>query len=161
MKKLLILLLALLLLPAAFAQGESSAEDALYTIVLRTEEQDVPLGTGVLLLQPDVLLTAQPCLKDGPLYAVGADGEHAVIDRLDLSAGVSLLQLASPSDAAPLTFSDFSVMASPYMLGADEAGTRCLMRLHQAVYDRYEEYDALAICAEEGLLPGGAVLDLI
>ena len=158
MKKLLILLLALCLLPAALALGES-AEDALYTIVLRTEEQDVPLGTGVLLLQKDVLLAPQDCLRDGALYAVGADGEYPIADRLDLSAGISLLQLGGASAATPLTLSDFSVMASSYMPGAEADGTRGLFRLYQAVYDLYQEYDALVFSSEEGMLPGGAVLD--
>lgn len=158
MKKLLILLLALCLLPAAFALG-ASAEDALYTVVLRTEERDVPLGTGVLLLQKDVLLAPQDCLRDGSLYAVGEDGEFPIVDRLDLADSVSLLQLGGVSAAAPLTLSDFSVMASPYMPGAAADGTRGLFRLHQAVYDQYRNHNALMLSAEEGMLPGGAVLD--
>lgn len=105
-KRILPLLAALVLCFCLTLCAAAESPDALYRIVLRTEEVDVTLGTGVVYGEADTLLTAEGCLREGALFAIGADGEHAVSSWEALDAtGAALLRLAEPSTAQirPLT----------------------------------------------------------
>lgn len=165
MKKLLVplllTLLLVLLLPTACAEeAYAAAQQSLYTIVLRTETGDVPLGSGVVFLRPDQILTAQSCLQQGDLYAIGADGEFPVAQQYDLSdSGAAVLRLKGGTSALPLQYSDYSHMALPMLLSVDASGRATFAPLFQAVYSSYRGLDALMLSSSEGLLPGGAMID--
>lgn len=162
-KRILMMILALLLC-CFFAHAEetlpAAAADVLYRIVLRTEEGDQTLGSGVLFMRENVLLTAAGCVREGQLYAVGADGEHQVVAcELVSDSGAALLELATSAAAETPTLSSGSLGTNPQVLGADASGgflAQPLTRLGRTMYCGQE---ALLLSAGEGLLPGAVVLD--
>lgn len=162
-KRMLALLTALLLLslPAnAEDAAYDKAIDALYRLVLRTEAGDVTLGSGVLFIQQNVLLTAEACCREGQLVAIGQDGEHAVQGwELSGKTGIAVMSLATPSTAAPLTLSGYDVPAMPYLFGTDAQHNVGVMSLYQVLQDLYLGHSSLLLSADEGLLPGSVMVD--
>lgn len=162
-KRILVILLGLMLLCGASAGAEELYEmvnDVLYRIVLRTETEDVTLGSGVLFQDGQRLLTAAGCCAEGELYAIGNDGEHAIINRsVDESAGIAVLQLDSYAAGAPLQMSTSDSQSMPFIFGANIAGRLGSMPLYLARYGRYQGYESMVLSSEEGLLPGAFMTD--
>lgn len=165
MRKLTLLLLTLALLLSAgtaAAQGDvyDQVYNALYRIVLRTDTEDVTLGSGVLFLDQSVILTAEGCLREGALYAIGSDGEHAVqaMEKAGES-GAALLQLATPSSAQPMTLANYDASTLPYIFGTDAKGKTGMVPLYQVLYGMIGGREALVLSGEEGLLPGAVTVD--
>lgn len=163
MKRMVILLLALLLL-ALPAHGEENIgeklSNALYRIVLRTEEGDVTLGSGVLFVQKDLLLTAEYCCQDGALHAIGRDGEFPVVyGEKAPGGGVAVLQIASQSAGEPLLLADYESSVLPWLFGATPEGTLTSKPLKSALESKYRDLDALVFRSEEGILPGAVAVD--
>lgn len=164
MKKMLALAMALLLLwmlpQGAKADAYDSTMNALYRLVLRTEAGDVTLGSGVVFVQQDMLLTAASCCREGNLVAIGQDGEHAVAGYETFAeTGVALVQLETPSAAAPLFLSDYEEQVIPYLFGADAMHNLGVMSLYQVLQDVYRNRSALILSGQEGLLPGAVMVD--
>ena len=163
-KRILSLIVAFfLLLPCMSAGAEdvdSLIDNALYRIVLRTAEGDVLLGSGVLFLNESVLLTAEGCCREGQLYAIGGDGEHAIqaMEKAG-SSGAVLMEMAKPSNAQPLTFSDFSAGTLPWIFGMTQQGDVGLLPLYHVRHAVVRGQNALVIVSEEGLLPGAVAVD--
>lgn len=158
----LLLLFAVLLALPAHAQTDPyrMAGDALHAIVLRTEEGDIPLGSGVLFMKNNIILTAEACCPDGQLVIIGADGEHAVTRRMDLEgSGAFLLEMDPPSASEPLPLSDYSAYALPQVFGVDGKGQWHDTNLYKVIYTLYRGREALVFAAEEGLMPGALVAD--
>lgn len=135
-------------------------DDAIYRIVLRTEIGDVLLGSGVLFLNGNVLLTAQSCSREGQLYAIGSDGEHAIrkVENAG-NSGAVLMEMESAAAAAPLTLSDFSAGTLSWVFGMTQTGEVSAMPLYQFRAAVIREQDALVMISEEGLLPGAVAVD--
>ena len=100
LKRLISLLLAVMLLLGTSALADKNVneliENALYRIVLRTDAGDSTLGSGVLFVESNVLLTPAACLQEGALYAIGTDGEYpiTVASLLD-DSGVAMMEIAA------------------------------------------------------------------
>jgi len=163
MKRILLMMLALMLFAAPVSAEEdfyARAMNALYRIILRTETEDITLGSGVLFMEPTVILTTDSCCVAGDLYAIGQDGEHAVL-LCDLAgdSGAALLQLATPSAATPVELANYDAMSLPYLFGVDEAGEFRVAPLYQGLRSMYRGQESLLLSSEEGMMPGGFVLD--
>ncbi len=161
-KRILILLCALLFaLPAARAESPlPGIADAIYRIVLRTESGDVPLGTGLLFAEQDVLITAEGCCAEGSLYAIGSDGEHAIRDWAAAeSAGVALMEMATPSTATPAGLASSDAQGLPFLLGADHGGNLASVPLYTVRHGMHRGQYALVLSGAEGLLPGALMMD--
>lgn len=164
MKRMLMILLAavLLLLPAAQAEEDlyDLINGAMYRIVLRTEAEDVTLGSGVLFLEQQVVLTTSAVSAEGTLYAIGADGEHAVttVEKAG-DSGIALLGLATPSTCTPLQLTDSNTSAMACLFGMNAAGEAYMAPLTQIRNGVYRGQEALVVSAAENLLPGGFITD--
>lgn len=158
MKRMLLLLLALLMLLAAPAQAESTTE-SIYLLVLRTEQGEVALGTGVLFGSATTLLTAPACWSEGELYAVGADGQHRVTWKGEvIGAPLVLLGLEGESEAQPLTITRSGEVLAYALLGADRVGGAMMPEVTHARRSVRDGRDAVLLTAEEGMLPGAVML---
>lgn len=164
MKRILSLALCLLLLGTVLscAEGDPYAllQSALYRIVLRTEAGDTTLGSGVLFMREDVLLTAAGCCREGDLVAIGMDGEHQVRQcALAGNSGAALMELATPCAATPLMLANYDQESLPFIFGSDAEGDTGAAPLYQVMYATYRGQDALTLSGEEGVLPGGVMAD--
>lgn len=164
LKRILTLTLCLLMLGAAMSHAESDPyallKDALYRIVLRTEDGDTTLGSGVLFMQDNILLTAAGCCREGDLVAIGADGEHAVLLCAPAGeSGAALVELASSSAGTPLMLANYDKESLPYIFGCDAKGTLGAVPLYQVLFAMYRGQNALTLSGEEGVLPGGIMAD--
>ncbi len=164
-KRILSLLLTLALLLCSLpVRAENDVYDlidnALYRLILRTEEGDVILGSGVLFLDKSVILTAESCCAEGRLYAVGRDGEHAVqaMEKAG-DSGAVLLELATPSAATPLALANYDAETLSWVFGMDALGNTGSVPLYQVLYGMYRGQNALVLSSEEGLLPGAFAVD--
>lgn len=160
MKKLLLLVLAmtlaLTLLPAS---AETEVPEALYRIVLRTEEGDTTLGTGVLYGTQKTLLTVRGCWAEVDLVAIGGDGEHAVTYRGEIvDSQLILLGLATECDAEPLTVTQADYLADYTLYGAAPAGGMTAMEVTFARMTIVNRRAEALLTAQEGLLPGAVML---
>ena len=162
-KRMLMTLLCLLLLCGASAGAEDIFEkmdDAMYRIVLRTETEDVTLGSGVLFQDGKSLLTAIGCCAQGDLYAIGNDGEYAVVSRdVYEGAGFAVLELSCDTAGEPLQTDNANVTSLPYVFGLNDQGQFAPMPLYMVRYSMYKEAEGLLISSEEGLLPGAFMTD--
>ena len=163
-KRLFSLLAALMLLFSTTALADNNAydliENAMYLIILRTEEKDIPLGSGVLFADPQMLLTSAGCVQEGQLYAVGTDGEYpvAAAEVLD-DSGVAVMELASPSANTPLHMASENTAGMACIFGADAAGEFIVAPLNQLRNTIYHGQDAMLLSSSEGLLPGAFLTD--
>lgn len=162
MKRAILLLLALMLLavPAHAEDPYAGAMNALYRIVLRTENEEITLGSGLLFMENTVLLTTDSCCAAGDLYAIGRDGEHAVLFA-DVAgdSGAALLQLATPSAATPIALSQFDTRGIPYLFGVDHGGEFRAAPLYQGLRSMFRGKESLLLSSEEGMMPGAFILD--
>lgn len=162
LKRILMLMMTLMLLltlPADAEELYDHIDAALYRIVLRTDEGDKALGSGVLFADKAAILTAEGCCAEGALYAIGMDGEHAVKSSISLGSGAALLELATPSAAEPLTLAPEDVQSLPYIFGTNAEGARGTMPLYKARADMRDGLRTLLFSSEEGLLPGAFLTD--
>lgn len=163
-KRVAVFALAAVLLLTFSAAAESDLgtllSGALYRIVLRTEAGDQTLGSGVLFADQKILLTAEHCCAEGDLYAIGEDGEHAILAwEKAKNSGVALMEMATASSATPLTLSYMDVQSLPYIFGVTEQGDVGSVPLYQALNTFYQGQEALLMRGMEGLLPGAFVAD--
>ena len=159
MKRILTMALALLMLLALVpAQAEASVPAELYRIVLRTEEGDVTLGSGILFGSKTTLLTAAGCWAEGDLYAIGADGEHAVIHRGGLM-GTQLitLGLAAESAAEPVKVTNAAYLLDYKLYGVNAAGEFVAMDVRGSRVTLIDDRAEALLYAQEGLLPGAVM----
>ncbi len=165
MKRILSLIMALLMIICAcpaHAEGDVSASvwEAVYRIVLRTEAEDITLGSAVLFTQQDVLLTAESCCREGDLYAIGEDGEHAIAEVTPLQdSGAALMRMHTPSAAQPLTLAGYETQSLPFIFGTDAQGKIGVAPLYHVIHAMYRDQQALQLYGAEGLLPGAVVAD--
>lgn len=162
-KRILLLLLTLMLLCGGIVHAEQSYDkigSAMYRIVLRTEKGDTTLGSGVLFMDRKILLTAEGCCREGQLYAIGMDGEHAILDwKAKEGLGVALMELATPSSAEPLALTTTDSKSLPFIFGVNAAGSAGSVPLYLVRKSMHQGQDALLLTGEEGLLPGGFMTD--
>lgn len=166
MKRMLILLLVLLTtltLPAMAEEGVGDKiSNALFKIVLRTEEGDQTLGSAVLFMDRTILLTAEACCAEGDLFAVDINGaEYAVgaWEKTD-NTSIALMELVTPVPAEPLTFARNDTQTLPYLFGVNEEGKMGSVNLTQARKTIYRDMTAVIFTAQEGLMPGAFAADV-
>lgn len=163
-KRLTALLLAALLIFAACAQAESDLgmllTNALYHIVLRTDEGDTTLGSGVLFADQQILLTAESCCVQGEIVAIGTDGEHKILawEKAE-DTGVALMEMVTPSAGTPLVLAALDAQSLPFIFGVSPEGEVGVVQLYQALHTMYRGREALIFRGDEGLLPGAFVAD--
>ncbi len=165
MKKIILLLCLVLCAAFSVAQAgddpQTMAENALYTIVARTDGGDMVLGSGVLFQRSDALLTVSHCMPEGTeIYAVNADGERRVKGwETLLDSGLGILYLEGLARTAPLALSAMDCYALPTLYGVDGKGQAAQAHLHQIIYSVHNGYNALQLVAHDGLMPGGVMMD--
>ena len=159
MKRMLSMLLALMLLLALMpAKAEASVPEQLYRIVLRTEEGDVTLGSGVLFGSKTALLTAASCWAEGELVAIGADGEHAISYRgMVMGTQLITLGLATESAAEPLTVTTADYLMDYVLYGVAPDGSFVNMEVRGSRKTLVDNRAEALLYAEEGLLPGAVM----
>ena len=163
-KRILSFFVTLCLLLTCFQAGAEDIytliDSALYRIVLRTDSGDLLLGSSVLFLDRSILLTAESCLRDGELYAIGNDGEHAIRAAEKAGdSGVVLLEMDEPSIGQPLSLSDFSVGTLPFLFGMTQQGEAGAMPMYQALQGAFRDQASVVLVSEEGMMPGAVALD--
>lgn len=159
MKRILTLMLALLLIAALIpAQAESAFPPEIYRIVLREGGTDVTLGTGVLFGSQSALLTAAACWDEGELYAIGADGEHAISYRgAVIGTQLITLGLATPSTAQPLRVTGADYLLDYKLYGAKADGSFVQMDVRGSRKTAVDGRSEALLYAGEGLLPGAVM----
>lgn len=165
LKRLLALLMAVMLLmmsiPAmAIHDVYDLIENAMYRIVLRTEEGDIPLGSGILFVENQVLLSSAACVQEGALYAIGTDGEYpiAAADLLD-DSGLALLEIATATENTPLHMASENSAGMACIFGVSTTGEFIVAPLNQLRSTLYKNQNAMLLSSAEGLLPGGFIAD--
>lgn len=159
MKRIVTLLLALLMLPAILPAQAEDVPEQLYRIVLRTEEGDVTLGSGVLFGTKTALLTASACWAEGELYAIGADGEHMISYRGEvLGTELITLGLATESAAEPLSVTDADYLLDYMLYGVTADGSFAAMEVRGSRKTVVSGRSEALLYADEGLLPGAMML---
>lgn len=155
MKKVIILLLALLLAFPALGESESSA---LYLLVQRTSTGEMqPVGSAVLYQDKTTLLTAAPITQAEGLYAQGEGGIFGIAAMKPTDDGLSLLTLEVSSPATPLAANP---EGSPALaLGHDTEGKACSSTLEYMTIMPYGSSYALVYTAQQAMLPGSVLLD--
>lgn len=155
MKRLMILLLALLLALPALGEEESSA---LYLLLLQdTSGEMQPVGSAVLYGDACTLLTTAPIAKAEGLCAQGAGGTLSITAIKPMENDMTLLTLEQPSPAAPMSL---NLEASPAMvLGYDMAGNACTSTLSDMTVMPYGNGYALVYTVQQAMLPGSILVD--
>ncbi|MBP3637974.1 MAG: trypsin-like peptidase domain-containing protein [Clostridia bacterium] len=159
LKRLLILLLALmLLLPAAQADAPGSA--ALYLLVEQDAQgTDTPVGTAVLFQDQSTLLTTVWAAQaEGELFAVGQGGRLRITGALRPhdDSELVLLQLEAPSPAAPLSL---STQASELTVLGHQGDQVVSGLIAYPTYGYYGELPAAIFTAPAPLMPGSVLLN--
>lgn len=150
MKKILVLLLALLLAYPALAEEASP-------FYLLTAADGTPVGTAVLCQDASTLLAAAHLTGQGELLAQGSGGPMAVTQVRTLGSSLALLTLDTPSPAAPLAL---NLEATPALaFGYDEKGQACISTLEQRSIIPYGDDFALTFTAQQAMLPGSILVD--
>ena len=160
MKRMLSLLLAaLLVLTLLPAIAEEAAPQALYRIVKRTYKGDETLGSAVLFGSDTMLLTGAQVWAEGELYAIGADGEHAITWRGTVAdSQLALLGMATASAAPPRTVTQADHIQDHQLYGVNAQGEFVGMTV---VHTRRTVIDGRAevlLHAEDGMMPGAIML---
>lgn len=155
MKRLMILLLALLLALPALGEEESSA---LYLLLLQDASGEMqPIGSAVLYGDASTLLTTAPIAKAEGLCAQGAGGTLSITAMKPMENDMTLLTLEQPSPAAPMSL---NLETSPAMvLGHDMAGNACTSTLSDMTVMPYGNGYALVYTAQQAMLPGSILVD--
>ena len=160
MKKLLAVLLCLALLPlSAMAAGKN--EPAVFVVTaVDAYGQETNLGSAVLLLGPDVMLSTAPLPTNLDTVRVcGPDGSsHELLFAMAGDAGMQMLVLNGES-SLPYASLSRQEGANGTLVGVTEKGQRYSAPVTSAVKTRYEGHDAWLISAKEPLLPGAMILD--
>ena len=159
MKRILPLLLALCLLLGLVPAAAEAMPENLYRIVLRTDSGDETLGTAVLYGSQATLLTAAGCWAEGDLYAIGADGEHAIL-RCDVVIGTQLISMAmaTPSSAEPMPVSAADYLLDYCLYGVNAGGGFVRMDVYNSRVTRLDGRTEVLLYAAEGLLPGAIMM---
>lgn len=159
LKRFLLLLLALmLLLPAA--QADTPGGDALYLLVDRNAQGvETPVGTAVLFQDQSTLLTTMWAARaTGELLAVGEGGTLGIASGKcpHEQSELVLLQLDTPSPAAPLTLSTRSSELTVLGHQGDQAVSGLIA---YPTYGYYADMPAAIFTAPAPLLPGSVLVN--
>lgn len=163
MKRLLLMLVALLLIFPAHAEEQPAllqdTANALYLLVHHTEQGELACGMGVLYRDTHTLLTTASAAKAGEMYAIGADGRH-LITHQGLIAGspLALMGMGSDSSARPLHITPSGALMTDTLLGIDRQGDPQLPLVTAARRTLLNGRDGVLLTAAEGLLPGAVML---
>lgn len=159
-KRILTFILALLLaacLVPALAEEDMPAQ--LYRIVLREETGDVTLGSGVLFTSSSVLLTTAGVWAEGDLYAIGADGEHAINYKGQVPGSQLItLGLATPAAAEPFTVTTADYLMDYNLYGVKADGSFVCMEVTASRNTAINNRAEVLLYAQEGLMPGAVML---
>lgn len=157
MKKLLALLLCALLLPILPAVAEDELELPLFRLVtFNAEGREVTLGSALLAVEEDMLLTTVPVADWGTVIAYSPDGmAYSVWAEKELSHGVTLLWLNRKTGHAPAWLSlPFGVLR---VVGYTRSGLFHDMESEHPMMTGYHDETAWLVDAVEPLLPGAVV----
>lgn len=160
MKKLLMLFLCLMLL-ALPAMAAESVQPSVFLLTLVDEAgQETPLGSGLLMLEGDVLLTSAPIPEElEAVRASGPDGKtYKVLFSIPGEQGVQMLVLHSES-TLPFAGVIRDEGVNGTLVGITEKGLRYSAPVENATRTTYEGHDAWLVSAKEPLLPGAALID--
>lgn len=158
MKRIVTLMLALLMLLAILPVQAEEMPAELYRIVLRTEDGDVTLGSGVLFGTDRTLLTSSSCWAEGDMYAIGADGEHMIGYRGDvMGTQLITLGLATPSTAQPVSVTGGDYLLDYMLYGVKADGSFVTMDVRGSRKTLIGDRKEVLLYAAEGLLPGAVM----
>ncbi len=164
LKRILSLLLALMLPMCGAALAEENVydliENATYRIVVRTENGDETLGSGILFSDRKLLLTSAACMAEGDLYAIGTDGEYAIVGAEPVDAsGAALLELASAATATPLHLASENAAGMAALFGTAKDGEMIVAPLNHVRSTLFRGQSAMVLSSSDGLLPGSFLTD--
>ena len=159
-KRMMTLALALVLLACLVpARAEEAVPPQLYRIVLREASGVVTLGSGVLFGSSGTLLTAAGIWAEGDLYAIGADGEHAISYRGTVPGSQLItLGLATPSAAEPMAVTTADYLMDYNLYGVKADGSFVAMEVLASRNTVIDNRGEVLLYAQEGLLPGAVML---
>lgn len=160
MKKLLMLLLCLMLLPRPALASEAVQPSVFLLTTVDEAGQETMLGSGLLMLEGDVLLTSAPipeALESVRAYA--PDGKvYEVLFSIPGEQGMQMLILYGES-----TLSFAGVVradgANGMLVGMTQKGLRYSALAESVTRATFAGYDAWLVSAKEPLLPGAALID--
>lgn len=159
LKRLLLLLLALMLLVPA-AQADVPGSDALYLLIARDDQgNETPVGSAVLYQSPSTLLTTVWAAQtSGELYAAGQGGTVRITGahRPHEQSELVLLQLETPSPATPL---NLSTQSSELTVLGHQGSQAVSGLIAYPSYGYYGELPAAVFTAPAPLMPGSVLLN--
>lgn len=146
------------------ARAEDAPETAVFLLVDRTPEGDVPLGSAVLFVDDTTLLTTVWALMaKTEMLAIGPGGEYAVLGAMSPSeeSELALLNLdraCTQAEPAQL-YSTGGSEAMRRVIGYTASGMRCEAAVKGAQTVHYAGADAALLTVPAKLLPGGVLVD--
>ena len=159
-KRLLAVLLAMLLALGCLPAHAQPIPAGLFRLICRDAQgQDTLLGTAVLMDGSTLLTAASAARCDGQLLAVGPEGEYAVLAGVipPEQPGVALLGLVEQPSEQPVALAGDSSYV--YWAAAEENGAMACALVEQASVITLDGQDCLLYTAQEGLLPGGVLVN--
>ena len=160
MRKLLILLICLALLPMLPAAAEESARTPLFRLTATDENgQETNVGSALLALEGHMLFTGAPMDGQTGLTAYAPDGSaHAVREAVAGGGGLTLLILEEGADVPFGGFSQERIGAGR-LVGLTANGRWYDAPVTGATKAVYRGYDVWVVTAGEALRPGSVVVD--
>ena len=161
MKRLLMLLLCLALLPLPALAAEAAQPSVFLLTSVHEAGEETVLGSGLLMLEGDELLTSAPipeALETVRAYA--PDGKvYEALFSIPGEQGVQMLILYGEST---LPFAGVARMdgANGMLVGVTEKGLRYSAPAENVTRTTFEGHDAWLVSAKEPLLPGAALVDM-
>lgn len=158
MRKLLALLMCLVLLPLLPAMAEESAAVPLFRLVATDEGgQEVTLGSGLLFLSRDMLLTAAAA---DAVKAYGPDGAaYGIVEVTGFADGLNILVLDREAEGYYPSTLSYLTGLDGYVVGVTRDGQPYLAPAVSGTRALYDGREAALVSATEPLLPGAMMID--
>ena len=160
MKKLLMLLLCLMLLPLPALASEAVQPTVFLLTAVDEAGQEVPLGSGLLMLEGDVLLTSAPVPETlESVRAYAPDGKvYEVLFSIPGDQSLMLLVLYGES-TLPFAGVAATEDISGTLVGMTRKGLRYNDPAESVTRATFAGHDAWLVSAREPLMPGAALVD--
>lgn len=162
MKKLLILLLCLTLLPILPTTAEEAAQLPIFRVTMaRGDGSETTIGSAMLYLSENLLLTALPITEgdEDALTAYGPDGTaYGVAYILESQYGLQVLVIEPEANMAGAP-SSWKEDAGRLLVGVTANGLRYAEPALSVSRTKLDGLDAYLVSAREPLLPGAMLMD--
>lgn len=160
MKRLLMLLLCLMLLPLPAMAAEAAQPSVFLLTSVNEAGEETVLGSGLLMLEGDVLLTSAPIPEElESVRAYAPNGEvYEVLFSIPGEHGVQMLVLYGES-TLPFAGVVRAEGMGGMLVGVTEKGLRYSAPAENVTRTTFEGHDAWLVSAKEPLLPGAVLID--